>query len=343
MVKAVAVTWLFAGLRSDELIRLRVGCIRSESENVIVTGTCDTLPKDTVCLIEIPVNKTGNSFTKPVDPLVGQAIAAWEKVRPEQPTALDSKTCEWVHYLFSLRGKRLGHEYVNKTLIPILCRKAGIPESDAKGRITSHRARHTIATQLFNARDPMSLTELQAWLGHSSPHSTQYYARITPTRLMKSYADAGYFNHALRTIEVLIDQQAIKEAAASHGQPWMYYDLGHGLCTYDYFSQCPHRLACARCDFYIPKQSSRAQMLESKGNLLRLKQEITLTDEEIAAVDEGVELMNKLIDKLADIPTPAGPTPREIRINSGHESPVLSDTPDQGPRLVLMSENFINK
>src|SRR5262245_51267580 len=320
MVKAVAATWLFAGLRSDELIRLRVECIRWLSEDVTVTGTGDALPKGAVCLIEVPVNKTGNSFTKPVDPLVGRAIEAWVKVRPLQPVALDSKTSEQVHYLFSLRGKRLGHEYVNKTLIPILCRKAGIPESDAEGRITSHRARHTIATQLFNARDPMSLTELQEWLGHSSPHSTQYYARITPTRLMKSYADAGYFNHALRTIEVLIDQQAIKEAAASRGQPWMYYDLGHGFCTYDYFSQCPHRLACARCAFYIPKQSSQAQLLESKGNLLRLKQEISLTEDEIAAVDEGLDLMNKLLDKLADTPTPAGPTPREIRTNNELET-----------------------
>ena len=134
-----------------------------------------------------------------------------------------------------------------------------------------------------------------------------------PTRLAKSYADAGYFGHALRAIDVLIDQQAIKDGAAARGEPWRYYDLGHGLCTYDYFSQCPHRMACAKCDFYLPKSSSRAQMLESKNNLLRLKQEIALTEDEVAAVDEGVELMDKLIEKLADTPTPAGPTPREIK------------------------------
>jgi hypothetical protein len=53
---------------------------------------------------------------------------------------------------------------------------------------------------------------------------------------------------------------------------------------------------------------------------LRLKQEISLTEDEIAAVDEGVDLMNKLIDKLDDTPTPAGPTPREIRINGEVET-----------------------
>src|SRR5438067_1559256 len=56
---------------------------------------------------------------------------------------------------------------------------------DARGRITSHRARATIATQLYNAKEPMTLFELQAWLGHRSPNTTQHYARITPTKLTK--------------------------------------------------------------------------------------------------------------------------------------------------------------
>jgi hypothetical protein len=39
----------------------------------------------------------------------------------------------------------------------------------------------------------MSLFELQKWLGHRSPETTKHYAKITPTKLAKSYADAGYF------------------------------------------------------------------------------------------------------------------------------------------------------
>ncbi len=69
-------------------------------------------------------------------------------------------------------------------------------------------------------------------------------------------------------------------------------------------------------------------MLEAKGNLLRLKQELSLTEEEAAAVDEGVELMKKLIEQLADTPTPAGPPPREIRTKAERierELPVLRD------------------
>jgi integrase len=312
MVQALAVTWLFSGLRSDEIVRLRVGCIRWQTDDIMVTGIEEILPKDTVCLIEVPVSKTSRSFTKPVDPLLGQAIARWEKKRPKQPPKMDFKTSEKVEYLFTYRGRQIGKGYINGSLIPMLCKKAGIPERDTRGKITSHRARSTIATMLFNAKDPMSLFELQAWLGHNSPNATRSYAQITLTKMAKSYSEAGYFSRALRTIDVLLDQDAIRVGAAASGQPWLYYDLGHGYCTYDYFSQCPHRMACAKCDFYVPKEESQSQMLESKTNLIRLKQEISLTQEEIIAVDEGIELMDKLIKKLSDIPTPAGPTPQEL-------------------------------
>ena len=99
--------------------------------------------------------------------------------------------------------------------------------------------------------EPMSLFELQAWLGHGSPASTQHYVAISPTRLARAYTDAGYFARNVRAIEVLIDQDTLKQAVAD-GQPWRYYDLGHGLCTYEFFEQCAHRMACARCDFYRP-------------------------------------------------------------------------------------------
>ena len=51
----------------------------------------------------------------------------------------------------------------------MLCRKAGVPAADVRGNITSHRARSTIASQLYNAKEPMTLFELQAWLGHRIP------------------------------------------------------------------------------------------------------------------------------------------------------------------------------
>lgn len=158
----------------------------------------------------------------------------------------------------------------------------------------------------------MSLFELQAWLGHRSPATTQSYAAITPTTLARAYTDAGYFARNLRTIGVLIDRDAVTSGAAARGKPWQFFDLGHGHCTYNFFEQCPHRMACARCDFYVPKTSTRAQLLEARTNLGRMLVEIPLTDDERAAVEDGQIALDGLLDRLADVPTPAGPTPRQL-------------------------------
>jgi len=296
-VRALVIVWLFSGLRRNEIVRLRVGCIRWHPGDDAANG------EHKVCLLDVPVNKTNTAFTKPLDGIVGEAIAAWEAMRPPQPLWLDPKTGERVAALFCHRGRRIGAAYINQVVIPLLCRKAGVPTKDVRGPITSHRARATIASQLYNAKEPLSLFELQEWLGHRSPESTRHYTRISPTKLAKSYADAGYFAHNLRAVEVLIDQDAIRTGKAAT-EPWKHYDLGHGYCTYDFFDQCPHRMACARCAFYLPKASSKAQILEGKANLLRMRQEIPLNDAELAAVEDGVAAYDRLVSVLADVPTP---------------------------------------
>lgn len=222
-VRAMSAVWLFAGLRWDEIRRLRVGCVRWQENG----------PDDRVCILSVPVNKTSTAFSKPVDKIVGEMIEAWEKKRPCQSLLTDSKTGERVHFLFSLRSRQPGYNYMNGVLIPALCKKAGIPDKDVRGRITSHRARCTIATQLFNAREPMSLFEVQAWLGHKHPASTQHYAKVNPAKLTRSYEKAGYFERNVRAIDVLIDQDVVRKGT-SNGEPWKYFDLGHGFCTYDF-------------------------------------------------------------------------------------------------------------
>ena len=313
LIRAVTLAWLFSGLRSDEITRLRVGCVRWQHDgHRIAPDTPDVLAQDAVCLLDVPVHKTGTAFTKPVDPLLGQAIEAWQRLRPSQPKRLDAKTAEEVDVLFSVRGQPVARNYLNRTIIPALCRKAGVPPADVRGRITSHRARSTIASQLYNAKEPMTLFELQTWLGHRSPVSTQHYAKISPTTLSKAYRDAGYFARNLRTIEVLLDRDAVTSGRAGNGEPWQHYDLGHGYCSYSFFEQCPHRMACARCDFYIPKASGRAQLLEGAENLQRMLVTVPLTDDERAAVEDGHAELVALADRLSDVSSPSGPTPRSI-------------------------------
>src|SRR6266567_2807207 len=180
------------------------------------------------------------------------------------------------------------------------------------GQITSHRARATIASQLYNAREPLTIFELKEYLGHKHLSSTQHYLLVDPTRLASKVVKAGYLEQNLATIEVLLDQEAVVSGAASRGEVWKYYDLGHGFCTNPFWASCAHRMACARCPFYRPKTATAEQLVEGKANLVRMLEFVSLTEDEKLLVTEGIELHQALIEKLADVPTLAGPTPREL-------------------------------
>ncbi len=73
----------------------------------------------------------------------------------------------------------------------------------------------------------------------------------------------------------------------------------------------------------MPKESTQAQLLEAKTNLERMTQEVPLREEERAAVEDGLVAVEKLYARLLDIPTPAGPTPREIEEKMRRELPIL--------------------
>jgi hypothetical protein len=183
----------------------------------------------------------------------------------------------------------------------------------------------------------MTLFELQAWLGHRSPQSTQFYAKISPATLTRAYDDAGYFARNVRTIEVLLDRDAVASGTAAAGETWQHYDLGHGYCTCTFFEQCPHRMACARCDFYTLKDSGKAQLLEAKENLQKMRAMIPLTDDEQAAVDDGSTALDRLLDRLADTPTPAGPTPRQLDLPAGAVSLPVIDVRQARARPIRQS------
>jgi hypothetical protein len=68
-------------------------------------------------------------------------------------------------------------------------------------------------------------------------------------------------------------------------------------------------MACARCDFYAPKVSSKGQLLEAKTNLQQMLANIPLSDEEQAAIDDGHAALDQLLQRLVDTPTPPGSPP----------------------------------
>jgi integrase len=290
LVRALALVWLFAGLRKDEVARLRVGCIRwqkkRERQQADLNGN--------VCLLEVPANKTSGAFTKPVHGVVGEAIEAWQQVRPKMPPTTDTKTGEVFDMLFCYRGRPVGNNVLNGSIIPMLCRKAGVPRSDLRGQITSHRARSTIATQLYNANEPMSLVALKQWLGHRRLESTQWYAAVTPDKLTQAYVDARYFERNVAVVQVLLDRAAIETGAAARGEAYKYVHLGHGYCANPYWAQCQHRMACQRCDFYVPGNSTKAQALEASTHNQHLLEQIPMTETERKALAGDQEALKRL-------------------------------------------------
>jgi integrase len=326
MIRAVAAVWLFTALRSDEICRLRLGCIEWPATDIVEPETEKRVSREQVCYLHIPANKTSPAFKKPVAPYVGKMIAAWEQVQPHQEPVLDRKSAEKVAYLFSMRGRRLGANYLNAVLIPLLATKANVPPLDHRGRVTSHRARATIATFLGNCENPMSLWQLMRWLGHRTEATTRNYVDADMTKVAVKVAEGSFLQQNLASIPVFIDHGAISSGAASKGQPWKYFDLGHGFCTLPEWAACRHRMACAKCDCYEPKQSSRMQLLEANGNLTRMLEFVTLGDEERTLVEQGIALNQQLLARLADEPTPAGPTPRELQSGNRKLLPMLTET-----------------
>jgi integrase len=299
LVHAVVVVWCLSGLRTDEIRRLRTGCIRWRLEDEVDSAESPFLPEDALCFLSVPVNKTGTAFTKPVHRLVGRRVAEWERARPVQAPAQDPKTNEVVDFLFSFRGKRIGPAYLNLKLIPMLCRKANVPELDTRGNITAHRARATMASALYNAPDGLTIGELGEWLGHKDLRSTQHYAKIQPTRLAKSIARA---NKNSRLVQVIVDP-----AAVAKGEPAIFYYLGEGAyCANPAWASCSHRMACLKCPMYVAKNA--AQLIEARDGVLRLVQEVPLTDEEKSVAEGDVKALNRYIENRKHVPPPAAPS-----------------------------------
>ena len=78
-------------------------------------------------------------------------------------------------------------------------------------------------------------------------------------------------------------------------------------------------MACAKCDFDVPKDSSAAHLLEAKENLLRLKQEISLNVDERSAIEDGVKAYEKLLAQLASKPIPTRQAAPDLAVPLGWE------------------------
>lgn len=291
MVRAMALVWLYTGLRSNEIRRLQVGCIRpalgEEDES-------NSSSPRAICNLTVPVGKSGSGSRKPIPGAVGEVIKMWEKHRPAVPKHWDDKTTDAVNFLFVWKGKQVGLDCLNNTIIPILCRKAGISNDDVLGKFTSHRARHTLAFLLSNAPTPMSDADLQDWLGQLSPDSLRWYLGINIRKLEEAYAAANHISVDKRQLEQLKKTATDGGKLPAEGKSAPSVDLGHGFCTYAFFADCKQRRPCAKCSFYRPKASLLSQAHEVKSQFVRMLHHLPLSQEIRQAIEEAIALNEKM-------------------------------------------------
>ncbi|WP_405813712.1 hypothetical protein OG241_04190 [Streptomyces sp. NBC_01390] len=141
----------------------------------------------------MPTYKTGTAFTKPVDPILGQALGAWQAIRSEQPQFTDRHTGDLVDLLFATRARKVSSAYTDSTVIPMLCRKAGV--SRRRRAWEHHQPSGPVhdrqpALQREGADDSVRTVSLARPL-LAAVHSVHFYAKISPTALTRAYDDAG--------------------------------------------------------------------------------------------------------------------------------------------------------
>ena len=149
------------GVRVGELLSLPYDCIHED--------------EDGNQFLKVPLGKLYNERLVPIDTDTKAIIESIQKqmVPPPRP---------WLLQFF--RGRPVCYKTIVRTLRSAI---KGLEGKESEP-ITSHRLRHTYATELLNAG--MSLASLQQVLGHRSINMTLHYARLNLNTLATEYNDA---------------------------------------------------------------------------------------------------------------------------------------------------------
>ncbi len=339
--KAAALLWVTSARRPNEIIRLQVGCIRRDWDPTMLDEHGIPLPGEVaqLCYVHIPSNKTKGPYWVPIPRYAADAIEMWERERPaKQPKRIDSKDNALVDFLFSLKNKKMGARFLNETLIPALCRRAGVPEEDARGSITGHRARSTIATML--RRNGLSLEDISEFLGHAKPDMVRAYARTDQFRFGR---DINRANDLMRIVEGIIDRRAAKA-----GKPNVFFFLGRGadgqprFCGNPAWEKCAHRLACLKCPMYVgANQAARlAERLEARDEIFKFQTKVEMTPQERAAAEGDIETLSSLIEAEAEVPPPEPPNDTFRFNTSAQDLPVSSPAQEAQADLVALGRQL---
>lgn len=319
--RALGLVWVTSARRSNEIARLRLDCLREDwdpamydedghpVERFVTAGEKQRGAEDTkaekiptICYLHIPAGKNRGAFWIWLPDYVAEAIKIWKQERPpSQSKLLDQKDREEVEYLFCCRDMRVGWRFINSSLIPVLCARAGVDIEDAKGRITGHRGRSTRLTLL--RRNGVGLDDLAEYAGHANTRTIRRYANQDPLQLHQIIKDADDLSRAM---EGVVDLQA-----AAQGLPALRWFIGYdadGEPMYygnQVYVTCPHRLDCKRCGMFIGGE--KARLLREGEQSLPVTSKVPMTPLETCVVEGDQEGAQACRAALQQIPAPETP------------------------------------
>lgn len=301
--RAACLLWVTAR-RPDEIRRLALGCVSREwaPEMRDEQGHLFEAAAE-LCYLRVPTNKLRGEFYVPIPAYAADAVEVWERLRPANQEALaDPKTERPTRYLFQYRNEMMGKNFLNDSVIPLLCALAGVARTDAVGRITPHRARATTATLLRKLG--MAPTDIGQLLGHTDPaKSLPWYLREDKHHLGRVYRKANPLD---RYVAAALDVDA-----QAKGEPCVFYYLADGpdgrprMCGNPHFARCVHQMACIECEAFIDHDVAEA--IERREGVLTVAVPIPLPPQVVAALDDEGNSM--VTDGLRHIPPPALPGP----------------------------------
>ncbi len=308
-VQAMALLWVSTARRPNELLRLRVECVRAQWEPDMRDEDGDRLPPGAevvgdergahVHYLHIPSSKYGGPGWIWIPHYAAAAIARWQAARGQGRTALyDPKDREFADLLFTQRGKHMSAAFLNRTVIPLLCTRAGVEPFDAEGAYTAHRGRSARISLLHACG--LELEDLAAYAIHKDTRTIKKYARRNPIHLHRKVARADTLS---TVIEGLYDP-----AAAARGAPSVHWFLGYDadgapqFCGLPAHHTCPHRLDCPHCGLFIGGE--RARLIHDDPSLLPVTAEAAMTQAQRLLSQEHVAAATQVLEEWRTVPTP---------------------------------------
>lgn len=262
----------WSGARRDEICRLSIDCL-------------DSYPDGTPRL-RIPAGKTNRERMVPLHEEAAKAIRLLLSLRPKVGRGIrNPHTGVETHYLFMHYGKRFSAPYLFEQPLRRACELSGLVTPDGRAKVTAHRFRHTVATQL--ARKGAKLNTIMRVLGHESANHTMVYLYISDQEVLDDYsaairtelkpgmAVAGPFAEILRTSKVSASDVEWLKAR------FIKTELELGECL-----RLPEEGPC-ECDLYL--YCSRFITSPDRAPRLRGRRQMELTLAEQAQVAGDVK------------------------------------------------------